>query len=141
YLPRSSNGVWDGRTLDEEFEKLSLHEEFHEVNRLDQQVFKQQLQELEKQHLVEDLRAHQTLVGTSSKDDVITIVIVVSLRGTSLVEAILVKGHLFLTIMNILPVGFGPLALVVDFTPVKFKKGLLESFVLRESICLGKLKM
>ncbi|GJT56517.1 hypothetical protein Tco_0991571 [Tanacetum coccineum] len=32
--------------------------------------------------------------------------------------------------------GFDPLALVVLFTPVEVNKGLLESLVLRESVCL-----
>ncbi|GKA02161.1 hypothetical protein Tco_0674826 [Tanacetum coccineum] len=93
------------------------------------------------------------LYTLSSGDVVITGVIVDSLRGTSLMEVILVKGHLFPTIVNILPVGFqlypisvnalpigfDPLALVVVFTPVAVNKGLLESLVLRESVCLGML--
>ncbi|GKA44576.1 hypothetical protein Tco_0737300 [Tanacetum coccineum] len=33
--------------------------------------------------------------------------------------------------------GFDPLALVIGFTPVEVNKGLLESLVLRESVCLG----
>ncbi|GJZ54865.1 hypothetical protein Tco_0610058 [Tanacetum coccineum] len=87
-----------------------------------------------------DLDAFCFLLYTlSSKDGVITGVIVVSLRGTSLMEAILVKGHLFPTIVNILPVGFDPLALVVKFTPVESNRGLLESWFLRETICLGML--
>ncbi|GJX27308.1 retrovirus-related pol polyprotein from transposon TNT 1-94 [Tanacetum coccineum] len=32
---------------------------------------------------------------------------------------------------------FDPLALLVCFTPIEVKKGLLESLVLRESVCLG----
>ncbi|GJY85843.1 hypothetical protein Tco_0499869 [Tanacetum coccineum] len=87
-----------------------------------------------------DLDAFGFLLYTlSSVDGIITGFIVDSLRGTSLVEAILVKGHLFPTIVNILPVGFDPLALVVEFTPVEGNKGLLESLVLRESVFLGML--
>nr|GFB13389.1 hypothetical protein [Tanacetum cinerariifolium] len=91
----------------------------------------------------------------SSEVSVITGEIVVSLGGTILVEVILVKGHLFPTIVKVLPVGFDPLALVVVLTPievnkgfdppalvvvltpVEVNKGLLESLVLRESVCLG----
>nr|GEV29372.1 hypothetical protein [Tanacetum cinerariifolium] len=71
-----------------------------------------------------DLDAFGFLLYTlSSGDVVITGVIVDSLRGTSLVE----------------PKGFDLLALVAVFTPVEVNKGLLESFVLRELVCLGML--
>ncbi|GKB77872.1 hypothetical protein Tco_0944767 [Tanacetum coccineum] len=55
-----------------------------------------------------DLDAFGFLLYTLSSEDGMIAggVIVVSLRGTSLVEAILVKGHLFPTIVNILLVGF-----------------------------------
>ncbi|GKA37046.1 hypothetical protein Tco_0723611 [Tanacetum coccineum] len=75
-----------------------------------------------------DLDAFGFLLYTLSDGDyVITGVIMVFLRGTSLVEVILVKGHLFPTIVKVLPVGFDPLALVVAVTPVEVNKGLLES--------------
>ncbi|GJS48701.1 hypothetical protein Tco_0598822 [Tanacetum coccineum] len=54
-----------------------------------------------------DLDAFGFLLYTLSAGDcVITGVIVVSLRGTSLVAVIIVKRHLFPAIVNILPVGF-----------------------------------
>ncbi|GKB26975.1 hypothetical protein Tco_0866376 [Tanacetum coccineum] len=81
-----------------------------------------------------DLDAFGFLLYTlSSKDGVITDVIVVSLRGTSFNEVILVKGHLFQTIVKILPIGFDPLAPVEHFTPVECNKGLLEYLVMLES--------
>nr|GEU38046.1 hypothetical protein [Tanacetum cinerariifolium] len=53
-----------------------------------------------------NLDAFGFLLQTFSDGDcVITGVIVVSLRGTLLVETILVKGHLFPTIVKVLPVG------------------------------------
>nr|GEW70629.1 hypothetical protein [Tanacetum cinerariifolium] len=55
---------------------------------------------------------------------------------TTLVEVNLVKGHLFSTIVKVLPVGFDPPALVVVFTPVEVNRGLLEYLVLKESVCL-----
>ncbi|GKA21747.1 hypothetical protein Tco_0701736 [Tanacetum coccineum] len=67
------------------------------------------------------------LYTLSSEVGVITGVIVVSLRGTTLVEVIPVKGHLYPTIVKVIPVGFDPLALVGHFTPVEYNKGLLES--------------
>nr|GFA53701.1 hypothetical protein [Tanacetum cinerariifolium] len=41
------------------------------------------------------------------------------LRGTLAVVVILVKGHAFPAIVNVLPVGCDPLALVDKFTPVE----------------------
>nr|GEZ45865.1 hypothetical protein [Tanacetum cinerariifolium] len=41
------------------------------------------------------------------------------LRGTSVVVVILVKGHAFPTIVNVLPVGYDPLTLVDKFNPVE----------------------
>ncbi|GKD87430.1 hypothetical protein Tco_1358584 [Tanacetum coccineum] len=65
--------------------------------------------------------------------------IVVSLGGTALVEIAQIDSNLaFLTecVTSVLLTGFDLLALVVDFTPVEVNKGLLESLVLRESVCL-----
>ncbi|GJS58097.1 hypothetical protein Tco_0652881 [Tanacetum coccineum] len=41
------------------------------------------------------------------------------LRGTSAVVVILVKGHVFPTIVKVRPVGYDPLALVDGFTPAE----------------------
>nr|GEV48541.1 hypothetical protein [Tanacetum cinerariifolium] len=49
------------------------------------------------------------------------------LRGTLALVVILVKGHAFPTIVNVLPVGCDPLALVDKFTPVEDNIGLLET--------------
>nr|GEV17616.1 reverse transcriptase domain-containing protein [Tanacetum cinerariifolium] len=61
------------------------------------------------------------LYTLSSKDGVITGVIVVSLSGTSLVEVILIKGHLFPTTVKILPV-----ALPVIVVPLRIELPFLE---------------
>ncbi|GJT92509.1 hypothetical protein Tco_1081354 [Tanacetum coccineum] len=44
------------------------------------------------------------------------------LGGTTVVEVILVKGHLFPSIVKVRPVGFDLLALVKLFTPVEVNK-------------------
>nr|GEY75346.1 hypothetical protein [Tanacetum cinerariifolium] len=49
------------------------------------------------------------------------------LRGTLAVVVILVKGHAFPTIVNVLPLGCDPLAIVDKFTPVEDNIGLLET--------------
>nr|GEU84392.1 hypothetical protein [Tanacetum cinerariifolium] len=49
------------------------------------------------------------------------------LEGTSVDVVILVKGHVFLTIVKVRPVGCYPLALVDGFTPVEDNIGLLET--------------
>ncbi|GJT64741.1 hypothetical protein Tco_1016221 [Tanacetum coccineum] len=50
-----------------------------------------------------------------------------SLRGTSAVVVILVKGHAFPTIVKVRPVGCDPLALVDGFIHVEDNIGLLET--------------
>ncbi|GJT51204.1 hypothetical protein Tco_0977361 [Tanacetum coccineum] len=50
------------------------------------------------------------------------------------VVVILVKGHVFPTIVKVRPVGFDPLALVDDFTPVEDNIGLLETWFDDEAI-------
>nr|GEW97456.1 hypothetical protein [Tanacetum cinerariifolium] len=61
------------------------------------------------------------------------------LSGTTIVEVILVKGHLVLSIMKVRPVGFDPLALVKLFIPVEVNKGLLVILEVCESACIGVL--
>ncbi|GJY42939.1 homeodomain-like protein [Tanacetum coccineum] len=46
----------------------------------------------------------------------------VFLGGTTVVEVVLVKGHLFLSILMVCPAGFDPLALVELVTPVEVNK-------------------
>ncbi|GJX71953.1 hypothetical protein Tco_0309124 [Tanacetum coccineum] len=49
------------------------------------------------------------------------------LRGTSAVVVILVKGHVFPTIVKVRPIACDPLALVDSFTPLEDNIGLLET--------------
>ncbi|GKE91990.1 hypothetical protein Tco_1573085, partial [Tanacetum coccineum] len=51
----------------------------------------------------------------------------------------LLLGGLKILFFFVLLEGFDPLALVVVFTLVEVNKCLLESLVLRESVCLGML--
>ncbi|GJY56005.1 mitochondrial proton/calcium exchanger protein-like protein isoform X1 [Tanacetum coccineum] len=60
---------------------------------------------------------------------------VISLRGSTLVEVNLVKGHIFPSIVKVRPVGCDLLALVELFISVEGNTGLLKSCVLWESTC------
>nr|GEX30571.1 CCR4-Not transcription complex subunit 1 isoform X2 [Tanacetum cinerariifolium] len=58
--------------------------------------------------------------------------------SSTLFFGLLLGGRVIL-LFFILPEGFDPLALIVGFTPIEVNKDLLESLVLRESVCLGML--
>nr|GEY23810.1 hypothetical protein [Tanacetum cinerariifolium] len=59
-------------------------------------------------------------------------------RGTLVVVVILFKGHTFLTIVKVLPVGgCDPLALVGKFTPVEDSIGLLKTMFDEDVVLIG----